>query len=59
MQFSALCFNLLGKFKAANYLITGAWSRKASEEAKKFCRVNIVDDQQNYTSAREAHWKVE
>ena len=59
MQFSALCYNLIGKYKTANYLNTGAWGRAAAEEAKKFCRVNIVDDQELYTSNREAHWNVE
>ena len=37
MQFSALCYNLIGKYKTANYLNTGAWGRAAAEEAKKFC----------------------
>jgi len=59
MQFTALCFNLLGKHGCANYLNSGAWSRAATEEAKKFCRVNIVDDCDSYSYSRESSWKVE
>jgi len=29
MQFNAACYNLLGKHKAANFLLTGAWSKAA------------------------------
>jgi phosphoserine aminotransferase len=30
------------KFKKANYLVTGAWSEAAAQEAKKFGVVNEV-----------------
>ncbi len=41
-QFSAIPLNLLGEKKAANYLNTGQWSKKAIKEAKKYCDVNLV-----------------
>jgi phosphoserine aminotransferase len=39
MQFSALCYNLLGETEGAtaNYLTTGSWSQAAIKEAKKYC----------------------
>ena len=35
LQFAAVIFNLLGEGKAVDYLISGSWSAKAAEEAKK------------------------
>ena len=42
MQFSAVPLNLLGENKKADYFLTGAWSKKAIAEAKKYAEVNIV-----------------
>lgn len=44
LQFSAVPLNLLGKHKVANYLVTGHWSEKAADEAKKYCTVHHVID---------------
>ena len=43
-QFSAVPLNLTGwKIgRCANYAVTGAWSPKAAEEAKKFGTMNII-----------------
>lgn len=43
-QFSAVPLNLIGlkPGRCADYVVTGAWSAKAAEEAKKFGTVNIV-----------------
>ena len=43
-QFSAVPLNLIGlkAGRSADYVVTGAWSAKAAEEAKKFGTVNIV-----------------
>ncbi|KAM9642564.1 phosphoserine aminotransferase isoform 3-T3 [Trichechus inunguis] len=43
-QFSAVPLNLIGlkAGRCADYVVTGAWSAKAAEEAKKFGTVNIV-----------------
>ena len=59
LQFDAICYNLLGEHKAANYLVTGAWSKLAAKEASKHCRVNIVDESDTYTSTRESQWNVD
>uniref|UniRef100_A0A7S1BUY7 phosphoserine transaminase n=1 Tax=Corethron hystrix TaxID=216773 RepID=A0A7S1BUY7_9STRA len=45
-QFSAVALNLCQTDDCVgDYVLSGEWSRKASEEAKKFCKVNIVNDQ--------------
>lgn len=61
MQFSAVCLNLLGEQKAANYLVTGSWSRFIADEAAKHCRVNVVCDtkQNGHTSMDETTWVVD
>ncbi|MEJ1273348.1 phosphoserine aminotransferase 1 [Cricetulus griseus] len=43
-QFSAVPLNLIGlkAGRCADYVVTGTWSAKAAEEAKKFGTVNIV-----------------
>ncbi len=41
-QFSAIPMNLLRGNDTADYINTGAWSKKAIAEASKFCDVNIV-----------------
>lgn len=60
MQFNAACYNLLGKHKAANFLLTGVWSKAASMEAAKHCKVYVVENTKDidYTSVREANWNV-
>ena len=41
-QFGMIPMNLLRGKKAADYLNTGEWSKKAIAEAKKYCEVNVV-----------------
>jgi phosphoserine aminotransferase len=41
-QFAMVPLNLLRGKTSADYLNTGAWSKKAIAEAKKFCDVNVV-----------------
>ena len=41
-QFSAVPLNLLRGKASADYVNTGAWSKKAISEAKKFCAVNVA-----------------
>jgi len=43
-QFSMIPMNLLRGKTKADYFNTGAWSKKAISEAKKYCDVNIVTD---------------
>jgi phosphoserine aminotransferase len=41
-QFAAVPLNLLGDRSGADYVDTGAWSKKAIGEAKRYGRVNVV-----------------
>ncbi len=41
-QFAAIPLNLLRGHASADYVNTGAWSKKAISEAKKFTTVNVV-----------------
>ena len=41
-QFAMVPMNLLRGRKTADYVNTGAWSKKAISEAKKFCTVNVA-----------------
>ena len=41
-QFTAIPMNLLRGKNAADYINTGAWSKKAITEAKRFCNINIA-----------------
>jgi phosphoserine aminotransferase len=42
LQFAMVPLNLFKKSKKADYIVTGAWAKKAAEEAKKFGDVKIV-----------------
>lgn len=41
MQFSMIPMNLM-KNKVADYIVTGAWSKKAAKEAQKYGKVNVI-----------------
>ena len=41
-QFAAVPLNLLGNKKSADYINTGAWSKKAIAEAMRYCDVNVA-----------------
>ncbi len=53
LQFSMIPQNFLSKDKTADYVVTGAWSKKAVKEAKLFGNVNIVfsSEQSGFKSA--------
>ncbi len=44
LQFSMVPLNLLGAKFHADYLLTGIWSEKALQEARRFCNVNVAAD---------------
>ena len=50
-QFAGVPMNLAGSGASADYINTGAWSKKAIGEAKRYCKVNIAADMAagNYT----------
>uniref|UniRef100_A0A0K0E2I1 Phosphoserine aminotransferase n=1 Tax=Strongyloides stercoralis TaxID=6248 RepID=A0A0K0E2I1_STRER len=62
-QFAAVPLNLIGNDEedgVADYLITGAWSKKAAEEGSKYVKVNkVIPDTKSYTTVppRE-EWKL-
>ena len=41
-QFAGIPMNLLRGKGSADYILTGAWGKKAISEAKKYCKVNIA-----------------
>ena len=41
-QFAAIPMNILRGKTQADYVLTGAWGKKAISDAKKYCKVNIV-----------------
>ena len=54
-QFAAIPLNLAVPDSAVDYINTGAWSKKAIGEAKRYCKVNIAADEaeSNYNSVPE------
>ena len=59
-QFAMIPMNLLRGKTSADYLNTGEWSKKAINEAKKYCKVNVVADSsdKNFSYAPDfANWK--
>ncbi|MBU0621925.1 MAG: 3-phosphoserine/phosphohydroxythreonine transaminase [Gammaproteobacteria bacterium] len=62
LQFSMIPLNLLRGKLSADYVNTGEWSKKAMQEAKKFCYVNEVvsnaDRKASYVPAIE-NWKLD
>ncbi|MFN2309101.1 MAG: 3-phosphoserine/phosphohydroxythreonine transaminase [Gammaproteobacteria bacterium] len=51
-QFAMIPMNLLRSKKTADYINTGAWSKKAISEAKKYCSVNVAasSEASNFTT---------
>jgi phosphoserine aminotransferase len=43
-QFAAVPYNLAAPDAVADYVNTGAWSKKAIGEAKRYCKVNVAAD---------------
>jgi phosphoserine aminotransferase len=43
LQFSAIPLNLLGKNSKADYIHTGIWSEKATQEAQRYGDIHIVE----------------
>lgn len=44
LQFSAVPLNLAAEDMTASHLVTGHWSRRAAEEAARYCPVEVVAD---------------
>ena len=44
MQMAMAPLNLSGEGDTVDYVVTGSWGKKAANEAKKFCTVNVAAD---------------
>ncbi len=51
LQFSMVPINLLRNSKKADYIVTGAWAKKAAEEAVKFGDIKVIasSEESNFT----------
>jgi len=51
-QFATIPMNILRGKTKADYILTGAWGKKAFSEAKKYCAVNVAasSESDNFTS---------
>lgn len=61
-QFAAVPLNLLGDKRKADYINTGMWSKKAIDEAKRYCQVNVAATAEagNFTSIPDtAGWQLD
>ncbi|HEX5765295.1 MAG TPA: 3-phosphoserine/phosphohydroxythreonine transaminase [Woeseiaceae bacterium] len=61
MQFSMVPLNLAGPGDTVDYVQTGAWSKKAIAEARRFCNVNIAADSSDSNFAHippESNWRL-
>lgn len=47
LQFAMVPMNLLRGARSADYLNTGMWSSRAIQEARKYCKVNVVASTEN------------
>lgn len=43
-QFAMVPLNLLGAKTEADYIVTGHWTEKAAEEARRYCNVHVAAD---------------
>ncbi len=60
-QFAAVPMNLASAGATVDYVNTGAWSKKALGEAKRYCQVNVAADAaaSNYTTApSQGEWRL-
>jgi len=61
-QFALVPMNLLGAKKSADYVDTGQWSKKAVQEARRYCTPNVAasSEAQRYTCIPErSQWRLD
>lgn len=61
-QFAMIPLNLLGETSKACYVETGAWSKKAIQEAQKYCKVVVASSskEQGYTCIPDSRqWRLD
>jgi len=57
-QFSMLPLNLGTQADVTDYVVTGAWSKKAYEEGQKFSKANLVAKGDNKSIPAPSTWKL-
>jgi len=60
LQFAMAALNLSAPGDTADYVITGSWGKKAAQEAKRYCNVNLAADavESNYSHIpAEGQWQ--
>ena len=57
-QFAMLPFNLAAQGDATDYVVTGAWSKKAYEEGQKFSKANLAAKGDNKSIPAPSTWKL-
>ena len=57
-QFSMLPLNLGTQADVTDYIVTGAWSKKAYEEGQKFSKANLVAKGDNKSIPATSSWKL-
>eukprot|EP00210_Caulerpa_lentillifera_P001117 g1078.t1 len=57
-QFSAVPLNLTNERDKVDYLVTGSWSKKAAQEAERYCKVNIATKGDNKSIPDPSKWRL-
>lgn len=57
-QFSAVPLNLASERDTVDYIVTGSWSKKAVQEAERYCKVNIAAKGDNQSIPPPSKWKL-
>lgn len=51
--------NLSKAGDSVDHIVTGSWSKKAAEEAKKYCKVNVAAKGDNKHIPEQKSWKLQ
>jgi phosphoserine aminotransferase len=57
-QFAMIPLNLAVQEDATDYIVTGAWSKKAAEEGKKYTKANVAAKGDNKSVPAPSTWKL-
>ncbi len=57
-QFAAVPLNLTAEGDTVDHIVTGAWSKKAAEEARKYCTVNVAAKGDNVSVPQRSSWQL-
>ena len=57
--FANIPLNLSKAGDSIDHIVTGSWSKKAAEEAKKYCKVNVAAKGDNKHIPEQKSWKLQ